>query len=118
VHRIRTPDGSVWNPGLLPPSLTLEKLRVAHGSVPGNPLLAEPMYLTRYIERMGTGTGDMIWRCLEAGLPEPEFAVTDGFQTIKTFGETFGVNPGYDPATTGNHHTGDGRSIGQDPASH
>jgi len=72
----------VWNPGSLPPSLTLEKLRVPHGSVPGNPLLAESMYLTRYIERMGTGTGDMIRRCVNADLPEPEFAVTDGFQTI------------------------------------
>ncbi|HOO90077.1 MAG TPA: winged helix-turn-helix transcriptional regulator, partial [Syntrophales bacterium] len=49
---------------------------------PGNPLLAESMYLTRYIERMGTGIGDMIRRCREAGLPEPEFSVSDGFQTI------------------------------------
>jgi hypothetical protein len=30
----------VWNPGTLPPALTLEKLRKPHGSVPGNPLLA------------------------------------------------------------------------------
>ena len=93
AHRDYTSNGSVqvmlfadrleiWNPGSLPPSLSLEKLRVAHGSVPGNPLLAEPMYLTRYIERMGTGTGDMIQHCRDAGLPEPEFAVTDGFQTI------------------------------------
>jgi len=29
----------------LPPSLTLEKLRQPHGSVPANPLLAEPLYL-------------------------------------------------------------------------
>ncbi|MDD3934524.1 MAG: ATP-binding protein [Methanoculleus sp.] len=72
----------VWNPGTLPPSLTLEKLRQAHGSVPANPLLAEPMYLAGCIERMGTGTRDMIRRCTEAGLPEPEFAVSDGFQTI------------------------------------
>ena len=71
----------VWNPGTLPPSLTLEKLRHPHGSVPGNPLLAEPLYLTKYIERMGTGTGDMIRRCREAGLDEPEFALTDGFVT-------------------------------------
>jgi hypothetical protein len=93
VHRDYTSNGSVqvmlfadrlevWNPGALPPSLTLEKLRVAHGSVPGNPLLAEPMYLAGYIERMGTGTRDMIQRCVDAGLPEPEFAVTDGFQVI------------------------------------
>lgn len=93
AHRDYTSNGSVqvmlfadrleiWNPGELPPSLTLEKLRVAHGSVPGNPLLAEPMYLTGYIERMGTGTRDMIRRCVAAGLPEPEFAVSDGFQII------------------------------------
>ena len=69
----------VWNPGTLPPSLTLAKLRLPHGSVPGNPLLAEPLYLAKYIERMGTGTRDMIRRCQEAGLPEPEFSLSDGF---------------------------------------
>jgi ATP-dependent DNA helicase RecG len=90
AHRDYTSNGSVqvmlfadrlevWNPGALPPSLTLEKLRQPHGSVPANPLLAEPLYLARYIERMGTGIGDMIQRCREAGLPEPEFAVRDGF---------------------------------------
>ena len=90
VHRDYTDNGSVqvmlftdrlevWNPGRLPSPLTLEKLRVAHRSVPGNPLLAESMYLAEYIERMGTGTLDMIRRCVKTGLPEPEFAVTDGF---------------------------------------
>ena len=90
AHRDYTHNGSVqvmlfadrlevWNPGRLPPSLTLEKLRTAHGSVPGNPLLSESLYLAEYIERMGTGTLDMIRRCVEADLPEPEFAVTDGF---------------------------------------
>jgi len=82
AHRDYTSNGSVqvmlfsdrlevWNPGSLPPSLTLEKLRHTHGSVPGNPLLAESLYLTKYIERMGTGTGDMIEHCKNAGLPEP-----------------------------------------------
>ena len=93
AHRDYTSTGSVqvmlftdrleiWNPGLLPPSLTLERLRQAHGSVPANPLLAESMYLAGYIERMGTGTQDMIRRCVEAGLPEPEFTMSDGFRTI------------------------------------
>ena len=92
AHRDYTDNGSVQvmlfadrlevrNPGRLPPPLTLEKLREAHRSVPGNPLLGEALYLTEYIERMGTGTLDMIRRCVEAGLPEPEFAVTDGFVT-------------------------------------
>lgn len=92
AHRDYTSNGSVqvmlfadrlevWNPGTLAPSLTLAKLREPHGSVPVNPLLAEPMYLAGYIERMGTGTRDMIRRCREAGLPEPEFSVSDGFVT-------------------------------------
>jgi predicted HTH transcriptional regulator len=69
----------VRNPGYLPASLTLLNLREAHSSVPRNPLLAEPMYLAQYVEKMGTGTGDMIQRCREVGLPEPQFSQSDGF---------------------------------------
>jgi len=92
AHRDYTSNGSVqvmlfsdrlevWNPGALPPSLTLDKLRKPHSSVPANPLLAESLYLAKYIERMGTGTGDMIQDCRNAGLPEPDFSLTDGFVT-------------------------------------
>ncbi len=45
-------------------------------------MLAEPLYLAKYIERMGTGTGDMIRRCKAARLPEIEFRMTDGFTLI------------------------------------
>ena len=71
----------VLNPGRLPPSLTLEQLRETHRSVPSNPLLARSLYLNRYIEEMGTGTLDMIRRCSDAGLPEPEFTDSSGFKT-------------------------------------
>ncbi len=68
AHRDYTSNGSVqvmlfsdrlevWNPGTLPPSLTLEKLRQPHASVAGNPLLAEPLCLTKYIERMSPAFG-------------------------------------------------------------
>jgi len=63
----------VWNPGELPPSLTPERLREPHASIPRNPLIAEPLYLARYIEKAGSGTLDMIDRCGEAGLPSPDF---------------------------------------------
>ena len=69
----------VWNPGSLPWPLTLEKLRRPHESVPGNRLLARAMYFVKYIEEMGTGTVDMIRRCAEAGLAEPEFESAGGF---------------------------------------
>ena len=94
AHRDYTSTGSVqvmlfadrlevWNPGTLSPSLTLQQLREPHGSFPANPLLAEPLYLAKYIERMGTGTRDMIRLCREVGLREPEYAIRDGFvQTL------------------------------------
>jgi ATP-dependent DNA helicase RecG len=93
AHRDYTSNGSVQvslfsdrleirNPGNLPPSLTLDMLRKEHGSFPRNLLFAEALYLVRYIERYGTGIGDMIAKCREAGLPEPDFELADGFVTI------------------------------------
>jgi predicted HTH transcriptional regulator len=73
----------VWNPGELPPSLTLDQLRVPHPSIPRNPLISDPLFLAHYVERAGTGTLDMIAMCRDAGLPEPEFR-QDGSQFVMT----------------------------------
>jgi len=90
----------VWNPGELPPPLTMELLRAPHASLPHNPLLADPLFLARYIDKAGTGTLDMIALCREAGLPEPEFRQDGGMfvQTIwrdwltETIIEEMGLN--------------------------
>ncbi len=58
----------------------LSQLKINHGSFPVNPLLAEPMYLAGYIERLGTGTRDMVNLCVAAKLKEPEFTLDDGFR--------------------------------------
>jgi ATP-dependent DNA helicase RecG len=63
----------------LPGTLTLESLRHDHASVPNNPLIAESLYLTRYIERVGSGTQAMIELCRDANLPEPVFEIRQGF---------------------------------------
>lgn len=63
----------VWNPGELPAGLTPEMLREPHGPLPRNPLIAEPLFRVKYVEKAGTGTTDMILDCLGAGLPEPSF---------------------------------------------
>ena len=73
----------IWNPGHLPPSLTPESLRVPHASIPHNPLIAEPLFLTRYVEKAGTGILDMIGLCEAAGLPAPQFR-QEGEQFIQT----------------------------------
>jgi len=84
VHAMLFADRlEVWNPGELPPKLTLEQLRHPHPSIPRNPLIAEPLYLVRYIEKAGTGILDMIDRCRKAELPEPEFR-QDGGSFIQT----------------------------------
>ena len=57
----------------------MEGLRHDHASIPNNPLVAESLYLTRYIERVGSGTQAMIELCREAGLPEPDFELRQGF---------------------------------------
>ncbi len=68
----------IWNPGQLPAPLTIEKLSRPHASIPHNPLIAEPLFLARYIEKAGTGTLDMIALCKEAGLPPPQFRQDGG----------------------------------------
>jgi len=114
AHRDYTSNGSVQvmlfsdrlevtNPGELPRSLTLEALRHPHNSVPHNPLIAESLYLTQYIERMGTGTGDMIRLCREAGLAEPEYSIRGGFVTTiwRETKKTSGGNDKTEGKTTG-----------------
>ena len=76
--RLFTDRLEIWNPGALPGNLTVANLRDDHPSVPYNPLLAESLYLARYIERIGSGTQTMIELCREVGLPEPQFEQRSG----------------------------------------
>jgi len=69
----------IWNPGSLPPLLSIKDLGKPHSSQPGNPLLAEPLFLTKYIEKAGTGTIDMYDHCRAAGMRPPKFRIENGF---------------------------------------
>jgi ATP-dependent DNA helicase RecG len=78
--RIYDDELSIWNPGGLPPQLTVEQLREPqHLSVLRNPFLAQAFYYAGYIERWGTGTARILALCREQGLPDPEF-VADATQ--------------------------------------
>lgn len=72
----------IWNPGTLPYGLTTAKLLEPHPSVPNNPILANPIYLAGYIERMGTGTRDIVEKCKAIGLRDPEFIQDENFRVI------------------------------------
>lgn len=73
----------VWNPGSLPPGLSVADLRRIHESRPRNKLIARVFFLARYIEQFGTGTRRMIEDCLSSGLPEPRFeSRSDTFRVV------------------------------------
>lgn len=104
AHRDYTNNGSIQvmlfsdrleviNPGALPLGWTIEKLKTLHTSVPANPLLAEPMYLKGYIERLGTGTADIIRIARDNNLQEPDFEQKDEFKAIL-------YRPSYDQVPT------------------
>jgi ATP-dependent DNA helicase RecG len=77
----------VWNPGSLPDPLTLEDLKKRHKSIPRNPSIAKCFFLIKFIEQWGTGTNEMVKRCLEWDLPEPEFEYVTG-DLVVTFMKT------------------------------
>jgi len=82
----------IWNPGTLHPPLTLEKFFQPHASQPNNPLIAEPLFLAKYIEKAGTGTIDMIERCRTAGLKQLEFSVDAGFFILAVWRKRAGMD--------------------------
>jgi ATP-dependent DNA helicase RecG len=61
----------IWNPGQLPPSWTVEKLKQKHGSHPFNPDLANVFFRAGEIEAWGRGIERMYAACRAAGFPEP-----------------------------------------------
>lgn len=93
IHRDYTSNASVqvmlfrdrleiWNPGRLPQGLTVEMLKQEHESNPVNPSLAYPAYLAGYIERLGTGTRDLVSECEAMGLKSPQYVEDVNFKTI------------------------------------
>ena len=93
VHRDYVSNGSVqvmlfknrlevWNPGRLPQGVTVANLSQEHKSIPVNPILARPVYLAGYVEQLGTGTTDLIKRCIDLDLRRPEFRQDENFLSI------------------------------------
>lgn len=70
----------ILNPGHLPFGMTIEKLKGPHKSMPTNPLIADPMYWCGYIEKLGTGTEDILKKCSEYGLKRPDFHQDEDFK--------------------------------------
>ena len=71
----------VWNPGELPRQLTPEDLKREHKSIPRNKLLADKLFLIKFIEQWGKGTNRIVDEMKQSNLPEPKFQnLSGGFE--------------------------------------
>ena len=68
----------IWSPGGLPNGMTIAKLGRLHRSIPTNPLLAQAMYLRGYIDKVGSGTRDMVTKSRAWGNEAPVWEIEDG----------------------------------------
>lgn len=68
----------IWNPGLLPSQLTVEKLKGKHDSIPRNPLIAKAFFWIKFAEDVGSGTSKIVQWCKGWGLPEPTYEEAGG----------------------------------------
>lgn len=72
----------IENPGRLPVGITPENIKHSHASFPYNPLIAEVLYRSSFLESWGSGVSRMVDACRVQGVPEPEYEVNGGFVTI------------------------------------
>ena len=72
----------IENPGVFPPQITLDNIKEPHGSYPYNPLIAEVLYKTSYLESWGSGAKRIIDACRKQNVPDPEWSIRGGFVTV------------------------------------
>ncbi len=72
----------IMNAGSLPDEVPVESLKTDHLSMPRNKLLAETFYYAGFIEAWGRGTLKIVEKCVEQGLPEPDFNVANSVMTV------------------------------------
>ena len=84
----------IENPGVLPPQLNTETIKQSHGSYPYNPIMAEVLYRTTFLESWGSGASRIMEACKAQNVPEPTWSINGGFICV-----TF-VRPITDPMKT------------------
>ena len=72
----------IENPGRFPLGVTPENIKTSHASFPYNPLIAEVLYRSSFLESWGSGVGRMVDACRAQGVPEPVYEEYGGFVKI------------------------------------
>lgn len=69
----------IENPGVLPPQLNTETIKQSHSSYPYNPIMAEVLYRTTFLESWGSGAFRIMEACKAQNAPEPKWSINGGF---------------------------------------
>lgn len=69
----------IENPGILPPELTPETIKQPHNSHPYNPIIANFLYRTTFLESWGSGVRRIMEVCAAAGVEEPIWQTNPNF---------------------------------------
>ncbi len=72
----------IENPGVLPPQLTPETIMMSHASYPYNPIIADILYKTTFLEKWGSGIGRIMDACHNHDIPNPSWKVDGGFVIV------------------------------------
>ena len=72
----------IENPGILPPQITPENILQPHISYPYNPLIANVLYSTTYIENWESGVKRIMEACQKRGIPSPTWTINGGFVVV------------------------------------
>lgn len=72
----------IENPGRFPQGITPSNIMKEHASHPYNPLIADVLYMSSFLESWGSGVGRMIDACRAQGVPEPIYEEYGGFVKI------------------------------------
>lgn len=92
----------IENTGHLPDELTIETIKLSHHSYPPNPIIADVLFKTTFLENWGSGVGRMVDACREANLPEPEFNQNASFVWVTFKRATIQA---YNPTSSPYKHT-------------
>lgn len=87
----------IENPGILPPQLTPETIKQPHISYPYNPIIANVLFKTTFLENWGSGAGRIIDACKRQNIEEPTWSVT--FKRPSKDANMNQVETKYDPST-------------------
>jgi len=74
----------IESPGILPPQLTPETIKLPHISYPYNPIMANVLFKTTFLENWGSGAKRIMDACKQQNVPEPMWSTQSGF-VIVTF---------------------------------